>query len=411
MSKKLLILSEVFHPENFVINDLAMHWAEEGCECEVLTRVPSYPAGMPLKGYRNRIYQKTHSFGLPVHRVGIVSGYQRNLVRKMLNYMNFCFLTTMVLLFRGRRYDRIFVYQTGPLTVALAAVIARMFYRQKVVIWTQDLWPDTVFAYGFRKTRLRKVLLNAFVKWIYKRCDVIIVSSQGFTDKIRRMVPGKEVIFVPNWPDINGRGIAIKGLPEGFNFTFAGNVGKVQNLKNVIAGFALFAERNHPDAWLNIIGDGSNLMPLRSFVEKEEIPNVNFTGYRPRNEMPSYFAASDVLVISLDDAPLFELTVPLKFYSYLTASRPIYSVVNGEVARMVDRYSLGISADPSDVASISRGFEELYYASQAELMNYSANAAELICNRFSKEKNIARITSILWPSLIVVKKAVLNRAV
>lgn len=411
MSKKLLILSEVFHPEDFLINDLAMHWAEEGCECEVLTRVPSYPLGRPLKGFRNRIYQKTYSFGLPVHRVIIASGYQRSLACKMLNYMLFSIMTTMVLLFRGKRYDRIFVYQTGPLTVALAAVIARMFYRQKVVIWTQDLWPDTVFAYGFRKTRLRKVLLNAFVKWIYKRCDVIIVSSQGFTDKIRRMVPGKEVIFVPNWPDINGRGIAIKGLPEGFNFTFAGNVGKVQNLKNVIAGFALFAERNHPDAWLNIIGDGSNLMPLRSFVEKEEIPNVNFTGYRPRNEMPSYFAASDVLVISLDDAPLFELTVPLKFYSYLTASRPIYSVVNGEVARMVDRYSLGISADPSDVASISRGFEELYYASQAELMNYSANAAELICNRFSKEKNIARITSILWPSLIVVKKAVLNRAV
>jgi glycosyltransferase involved in cell wall biosynthesis len=138
---------------------------------------------------------------------------------------------------------------------------------------------------------------------------------------------------------------------------------------------------------------------------------VNFTGYRPRIEMPSYFAASDVLVISLNDEPLFELTVPLKFYSYLTASRPIYSVINGEVARMVDRYSLGITADPSDVESISRGFEKLYYASKAELMNYSANAAEMIGNRFSKEKNIARLTSILWPPEITLRQAVLNRAI
>jgi hypothetical protein len=410
MSKKLLILSEVFHPENFVINDLAMHWAEEGCECEVLTRVPSYPAGMPLKGYRNRIYQKTHSFGLPVHRVGIVSGYQRNLVRKMLNYMNFCFLTTMMLLFRGNRYDRIFVYQTGPLTVALAAVISRMLYRQKVIIWSQDLWPDTVFAYGFRKTRLRMVMLNVFVKWIYKRCDIIMVSSEGFIDKIRKMVPGSEVIYVPNWPDINCKRVGIKSLPEGFNFTFAGNVGKVQNLRNVLAGFALFAEKNHPNAWLNIIGDGSNLKALKSLVEEKKIPNVNFTGFRPPNEMPSYFAASDVLVISLNDAPLFELIVPLKFHSYLTASRPIYAIVNGEVTRLVKRYSLGVSADPSDIESISGGFERLYYASQTELKNYSANAAGMTRNGYSKEKNIAMITSILWPSEIGLKQADLHRA-
>jgi len=154
-----------------------------------------------------------------------------------------------------------------------------------------------------------------------------------------------------------------------------------------------------------------NLNCLRSFVDKEKIPNVNFTGYRPLNEMPSYFAASDVLVISLTDEPLFKLTVPLKFYSYLTASRPIYSIVNGEVARMVKKYSLGISADPSDVESISRGFEKLYLSSQAELKNYSANAAEMISNRFSKEKNIARITSILWPSEIDVRQADLQRAI
>jgi len=45
------------------------------------------------------------------------------------------------------------------------------------------------------------------------------------------------------------------------------------------------------------------------------------------------------------------------------------------------------------------------------LKNYSANAAEMISNRFSKEKNIARITSILWPSEIDVRQADLQRAI
>jgi len=189
--------------------------------------------------------------------------------------------------------------------------------------------------------------------------------------------------------------VEIEKLPGDFNFTFAGNIGKVQNLENVIAGFSLFVKSN-PAAYLNIIGDGSSLDFLKAFVKEKKIPNVNFTGRRPLSEMPAYFAASDVLILSLKDMPLFELTVPLKFRDYLTASKPIFSLIRGEVSRLVDKYSLGISSDPIDVETMAKCYEKFYKSSRDELNNFSKNAAFLLATNYSKELNIHKITDCFW---------------
>lgn len=89
----------------------------------------------------------------------------------------------------------------------------------------------------------------------------------------------------------------------------------------------------HPDVWLNIIGYGSYLSELRSFVEWEGIPNVNFTGCKPLEEMSDYYEASDVLIISLKNVPLYEIMIPSKFQAYLTIRKPMFAIFNGEVLK------------------------------------------------------------------------------
>src|SRR5690606_40276263 len=62
-----------------------------------------------------------------------------------------------------------------------------------------------------------------------------------------------------------------------------------------------------------------------SDVCSSDLSNVNFTGRKPVHTMPNYFAASDVLLISLVDVPLYEIMIPSKFQTYLTAKKPIRS--------------------------------------------------------------------------------------
>ena len=44
MKKKILIVTEVFYPEEFKINEVAIEWKNKGYDIGVLTMVPSYPA-------------------------------------------------------------------------------------------------------------------------------------------------------------------------------------------------------------------------------------------------------------------------------------------------------------------------------------------------------------------------------
>ena len=393
--KKVLVLGEVFYPEDFLINDLAQEWEKEGRRFDVLTRAPSYPFGKVYKGYKNKIYQTTYFNTIKIHRFPVLQGYQKSVFIKILNYLSFVFWSFWVILFIGKNYDRVFIYQAGPLTLATAGILMKKIYGAKVYIWTQDLWPETVYAYGFKKTKLLSFCLDRFVKWVYRNSDVILVSCEGFIDRIRRYVPHKEIIFAPNWSLLGYHPKKKMELPGRYNFTFAGNIGKVQNLDYVVRGFGRFV-KDAPDAWLNIIGDGSFLPELKSIVINENIPNVNFTGRIPLADMSDYYAASDVLVISLKNVPLYEIMIPSKFQAYLSTHKPIYAIFNGEVRTMVEKYGIGLGANPTDVVDIAEGFSHFMALNDSEKKTMAGKAMRLQEQSFERKKIISRINALVW---------------
>ena len=394
-TKKALVIGEAFYPEDFLINDLVREWEKEHYEVEVLTRAPSYPFGKVYEGYRNRIYQTTYFNTVKVHRFPVWQGYDKSTLIKILNYFSFVFWSFWVILFIGGRFDRVFVYQTGPLTLATAGVLMKKFFRTKVTIWTQDLWPETVYAYGFKKCSWLSFCLDHFVGWVYRNCDHILVSCKGFIDRIHRYVPDKEIVFVPNWSLMEYVPKGKQSLPGKFNFTFAGNIGKVQNLENIVLGFSRCSKK-HSDVFLNIIGDGSYMTGLKNLVDREGICNVNFTGRKPLSEMSDYYEASDVLIISLKDTPLYEIMIPSKFQAYLTTHKPIFAVFKGEVKRMVEEYQLGIVAHPSDIEEISGGFEKFLNLSKEQMEGFAEHSSYLLDTVFDRNKIIEIINTLFW---------------
>jgi glycosyltransferase involved in cell wall biosynthesis len=394
--KKLLIIGEAFYPEDFIINDLAQEWSSKGYHVEVLTRNPSYPFGKIFDGYKNKIYQKTFFEEIPVHRVFVLQGYQKSKVIKILNYFSFVFFASLVAIRIGRKFDRVFVYQTGPLTVALPGNLIRILFKKKLTIWTQDLWPDTVYAYGFKKGKLFDKGLNSLVSFVYNNSDTIAVSCSGFTPKLSTFLKyEKPIQWIPNWPIIHSSALEPKVLPGRFNFTFAGNLGKVQNLENVLLAFNNISKK-HPDVWINLIGDGSATSSLIALVKDHEIKNVNFVGRRPLSEMPDYFSGSDVLLISLVDSSIYEFMIPSKFQTYLNYEKPIFAIMKGEVPEMVGQYNLGINADPNNIDSIYQGFEAFLKLSKQDLDQMGSYSIGLLNSTFIREKNIEKLTKLTF---------------
>ena len=394
----VLIITERFYPEEFGINDLAQAWQAKGYEVAVLTQIPSYPFDKVYKGYKNKLFQTEKWQGIKIYRVFSLMGYKKGVLLKVLNYLCFAFFASLVSLFIGKIYNRVFVYHIGPLTQAVPAVLIKKIFGNKFYIWTLDIWPDSVYAYGFREKAITRNLLDFFVKTIYKNCETVFVSCRGFTQKIQRYVPKAKILFSPQWAPDNltfEHATAQESLKGGFNFTFAGNIGKVQNLENVIRGFALVTESHH-QIRLNIVGDGSNLEILKNIVKEENIENVYFWGRKPLKEMPRWFEGSDVLIISLIDEPIFSLTVPAKFQAYLGSGKPIYCVMKGEVHDLVINNKIGFVSQPNDINDIKAGFEKFLSVPKKELQSFGNNMKSLLYNEFNRNKIIQEMTDEIF---------------
>ena len=394
----VLIITERFYPEEFGINDLAQAWQANGYEVAVLTQAPSYPFDKVYEGYKNKLFQREKWQDIKIYRVLSLMGYKKGVLLKVLNYLCFAFLASLVAMFIGKKYNRVFVYHIGPLTQAIPAVLIKKFFGKKIYIWTLDIWPDSVYAYGFKEKALSKKLLDLFVKAVYKNCETVFVSCRGFVQKIHSYVPKMKILLFPQWApdDLIFEGVTPhESLKGGFNFTFAGNVGTVQNLENVIRGFALVAE-SYDRIRLNIVGDGSNLENLKNIVKKENIANVHFWGRKPLKEMPRWFEGSDVLIISLIDEPIFSLTVPAKFQAYLASGKPIYCVMNGEVADLIINNKIGFVSHPNNIDDIKAGFEKFLSAPKHELEAFGSNMKLLLSNEYDRNKIIEQMTEEIF---------------
>jgi glycosyltransferase involved in cell wall biosynthesis len=309
--------------------------------------------------------------------------------------VNYTFWSFWFLIWHGREFDRLFIYQTGPLTNALSATLLKSIYRWKIIIWTQDLWPETVYAFGIKKTFYIETFLNALVKFIYRNCDEILVSCNGFIPRLKKLIHQGNFYWIPNWTLTDNYSTQKVELKGKFNFTFAGNVGKVQNLRNVLLAFKNISDKN-PDVYFNVIGDGSYLLELKDIVDSNLIRNVVFHGQQPLNLMPSYYKSSDVLVLSLINEPLYQIMIPSKFQSYLNAKKPIFSIVNGELNNLVNDYNIGFTADSGEISSISNGFHSFIQLGSDQLKEMSVNSNILQTEYFDRSEVLKKLQNIVF---------------
>lgn len=393
---KILIISECFYPEQFKINDIAFNWSKQGYEVDVLTLIPTYPRGKVFPGYKNKLFSKEHFHGVNIIRVHAVLGYKESRFKKILKYLNFMLLGSIVALFIGKKYKHVFGFNLGALSDMLPAVIIRKAYKIPLTLWVQDLWPDSVYAYGFKKTKFLSFTLNKFVKFIFHSVDNIAISSKGFESNLVNYVPtGKKMHYFPNWPDNLNNELEpmVFNAEKKVQFTFAGNLGKVQNLENIIKAYSSLPKPYIHKSQLNIIGDGSNLSYLKS-IASSNVPIV-FHGGIQRDIINKYYRASDFLIISLINKPLFSLTVPAKLQTYILAKKPILAIINGETKEIVMNNYLGLYANPDDVQAIRELFKDCIKMPREDYENFLIKNNSLLNDLFNQKRIISGLKDLV----------------
>ncbi|GAB3774060.1 glycosyltransferase family 4 protein [Ramlibacter monticola] len=357
---KILILSQHFWPEQFRISELALHLRDTGCEVTVLTGKPNYPEGRVYPGYRAGGTQCEEYEGVPVFRVPLVPRSKGGIVSLALNYFSYI-LSAAVLgpwLLRGREFDVIFVYGTSPILQAIPGVVLRWLKRARLVVWVQDLWPESMQAAGFIHNRRILDAVACVVRWIYRRSDLLLVQSHAFAPAVAPLAGGTPVEYYPNpgekvfhQADEEEAAAARLRLEPGFNVVFAGNLGRVQGLECILDAAEIL--RDHPDVRVVLVGSGQRSEWLKEQVGTRKLHNVQLPGRFPVEAMPGIFAQASALLLTLARNPVMSLTIPSKLQAYLAAGRPVIGSLDGEGARVVVEAGAGLACPAEDARALA----------------------------------------------------------
>ncbi|MFY9240616.1 MAG: glycosyltransferase family 4 protein, partial [Roseovarius sp.] len=305
---------------------------------------------------------------------------QNGRIGLVLNYLSFAIMGSLITpwALRGRPYDVVLVYAPSPLTQAYVGLVLKWVKKAPMLLWVQDLWPESLTEAG----GLRNPLLLALVKWavrrIYVRTDRLLIQSRAFHAPIKALVPDHpEIHYVPNSlpedpaaavPTPRAEALAEQIATE-FSVVFAGNLGQAQGLEEVLEAAALVQDLSGVTIYL--IGSGRMEERLRARIAQLGLNNVVLPGRFPASDMPLLLSAASALLVTLRPAPIFSYTIPNKLQAYLAAGRPVIAALDGEGARILDEAGAGLSCPAGDPEALAAAIRKLGSASQFEIERMS----------------------------------------
>lgn len=398
---KVLLVTQYFFPENFKSNDIAFELVKRGHEVTVLTGLPNYPEGKIYNGYgffkkRNEIIN-----GVKVIRTLLIPRGKGGGIRLFLNYFSWAFFASIRAFFLAfqDKFDAVMVHEPSPITQGFPAIVIKKIQKIPLHFWVLDLWPESLTSAGGIKNKTVLSFFTGIVKYIYNNSDKILISSKGFKESI--LAKGNyedKLIYFPNWAEdsiLKGdSNYPIPELPQGFKILFAGNIGVAQDVNSIIK--AAFILKENLDINFVFIGDGRSKQELEDFVMINHLSKtVHFMGRFPIDAMKTFFSKADVLLVSLKDELIFNVTVPAKLQAYLCTQKPILGILNGEGSELIKDINCGLSVSAGDSEALAKEIIKLYAMSSEERDNFGKNGFKYFEENFTMNKCIDNLEFIL----------------
>jgi glycosyltransferase involved in cell wall biosynthesis len=401
----ILVVSQYFWPETFLISSLVEVLIKQGHDVRVLTGKPNYPEGEVFPGYRKAgVYEEIFNNGSRVSRVPLRPRKNGSAFNLVMNY--FSFVVSGLLYFpklvRGEDFDVILVFAPSPITSVIPAILLRRLKRTHLAVWVQDLWPESLVATGFVRNSFLRRVVGWLVRWIYVCSDTLLVQSKAFHDPVCRYANPEKIVYYPNSLDLESlKGADSESLPadlvqtleNNFCAVFAGNVGTAQAIDTLVK--AAVHLKRHPQCMLVVVGSGSLLSWAKEQKAVLGLDNLILAGRYPMAMMSQIFERAGALVVNLRNEKIFSYTIPSKVQAYLASGRPIIAALNGEGARIVLEAGAGVACPAEDSEALADSIHAVAEMTQCERDRMGAAGKAYFLEHFEMGAQARRLVEIL----------------
>ena len=162
---------------------------------------------------------------------------------------------------------------------------------------------------------------------------------------------------------------------------FAGNIGEAQDFETILNAAEL--TQNEKINWI-IIGEGRKLDWVRKQVDSRVLKNVYIYGRYPIETMPSFFKQADVMLLTLNNSAVFNLTVPAKLQVYLSSGKIILGAINGEANSIINENKIGISTEAGNYKALAENALVLKSLTKEHKIEMEKKSRDLYYSSFSK---------------------------
>jgi glycosyltransferase involved in cell wall biosynthesis len=355
---KILVVCQHYYPENFLVTDISEALVARGHEVTAVVGLPNYPSGIVPKEYKGFKRRREERNGVHVRRC-LEIGRRNTKLGLAINYLSFMLSACHRVLWMRKDFDVIYAYSSSPVLMSLPAAFLRAISGKKLLIYVLDIWPACLSAMNVGEGSPLFRLMKRVSRRIYARADVLAYSSRRFQGYFQRVhgltVP--DAYYLPQFAYGQPDTATEKAKADGWNFVFAGNIGKMQGVETVIRAAELLKDE---PVKFHILGNGSNYPACEALVKEKHLESiVTLYGRRPQEEMPTFFAMADALIVSMRNDPSVNDTLPAKVQSYMAAGKPILGSIAGETSEIIADADCGLCAPPDDpaaFASVVRAF-------------------------------------------------------
>jgi glycosyltransferase involved in cell wall biosynthesis len=281
---------------------------------------------------------------------------------------------------------------TNPAFLIIFLALIKKIKKFNFTLLAYDIFPENALAAGILKKKgLVYNIAKMVFDWAYMQADHIVVigrdMEQVIGEKTRYCVP---MTLITNWCD-TGRVQALPkeeneivrrlGLEDKVVFSFVGNLGRVQGIKNLLDAATRVQNR---DFILLFIGDGTMRPIIEAYISNTPSGNVMYAGSYPASEENIFLNACDVALISLSP-DMYGLGVPSKSYHNMAAGKPILLVgdQDSEIGRVINENGIGWITSPNDAAVLAAQFEKICV--DKSLKDKGRKSRSIIEKLYSKE--------------------------
>lgn len=390
--KKIWIVSEFYYPvltsTGFYVTEIAEFLAKNGKNINVICTNSNYNQKLEYEFIKRECRN-----GVVIHRIKSYRTDSINFVKRSFKLLITSARLFIKLLFSATKNDDVLVV-TNPAFLIVLMPFVKFIKGINYKILVHDIFPENLAAIGkISENQIRYKILKKIFDYSYSNAELCIALGRDMKEVLSAKIGRSTGIeIITNWSDTDEVQALNKcqtnlikkvNLQNKFIFQFAGNLGNLQGLENILEAIKLV---HNSEIHFLFIGSGAFENKIQKFIELSNLNNLTLLDFQNRENQNDFLNACDIGIVTLSDG-MFGLGVPSKSYNIMASGKPLLVIADdkSEISLCVREHQIGWVVKPNDPIALSNEISKIYKECKFNAAKDLLNSRKVALNYFSKE--------------------------